>query len=70
MRRAAASRRGHVGILRRPPTLDAKASGAASSPPSVRRTDQVRQLLRLVDRGVLSDEEFERQVLKVFGTSF
>jgi hypothetical protein len=29
--------------------------------------DEVRELLQLVDRRLLSEEEFERQVLKVFG---
>jgi hypothetical protein len=31
--------------------------------------DEVRQLLQLVDRSLLSEEEFERQVRKVFGLS-
>jgi hypothetical protein len=62
------SRRNHTGLLRRPPPLDPLAgSGAAAVQP--RLVDEVRQLLGLVDRGLLSDEEFERQVLRLFGTS-
>lgn len=65
MRRAAASRREHLGVLRSPPTLDVR-PGGATGPPGLRRSDEVRLLLRLVDRGILSEEEFERQVRKVF----
>jgi hypothetical protein len=61
------SRRDHAGLLRRPPPLDPRVGSAAAVQP--RRVDEVRQLLRLVDRGLLSEEEFERQVLKVFGLS-
>jgi hypothetical protein len=66
MRRVAVSRRQHVDLLRRRPTLDpVVAEQAATS--AVRRLDQLRELLRLVERGVLSAEEFERQEQKVFG---
>lgn len=68
MRRAAESRRQHLGVLRSPPALDPR-SGGGAAPPGLRRSDGVRQLLRLLDRGVLSEEEFERQMRKVFGTS-
>jgi len=67
MRRTAESRRQHVGVLRSPPSLDTR-SGASAALPGLRRSDEVRQLLRLVDRGVLSEEEFERQMRKVFVT--
>jgi hypothetical protein len=62
MRRVSASRRQHVDLLRRRPTLDP----VEVEQPAARRLDQVRALLRLVDRGVLSAEEFERQQEKVF----
>jgi len=65
VKRVASDRRRHVDLLRRRPVLDAvpvdpTASGA------VRRVDQLRALLHLVDRGVLSADEFERQQEKVF----
>ena len=66
MKRVAESRRDHTGLLRRPPPLDAGV-GPAVAAVQPRRVDEVRQLLRLVDRGLLSEEEFEGQVRKVFG---
>lgn len=68
MKRVSASRRDHAGLLRRPPPLDPRV-GPVVAPVQPRRVDEVRELLLLVDRGLLSEEEFERQVLKVFGTS-
>jgi hypothetical protein len=55
-----------VDLLRRRPTLDPV---VVEQPVvgAVRRLDQLRELLRLVERGVLSAEEFERQEEKVFG---
>ena len=61
MRRVAASRRQHLDLLRRRPTLD-----PVTVEQPVRRVDQLRALLRLVDRGVLSPEEFDRQQEKVY----
>lgn len=66
MKRVAGSRRDHTGLLRRPPPLDAGV-GPAAAALQPRRVDEVRQLLLLVDRGLLSEEEFEGQVRKVFG---
>ena len=65
MRPVAGSRRGHVDLLRTRPDCG---SGDLSSiaPDAVRRVDQVRALVRLVERGVLSAEEFERQEEKVY----
>ncbi|MGY2702362.1 MULTISPECIES: hypothetical protein [unclassified Nocardioides] len=63
MRRVAASRRQHLDLLRRRPTLDPV---PVERPGAVRRVDQLRALLQLVDRGVLSAEEFERQERKVY----
>ena len=65
MKRVASSRRGNVDLLRRRPmldpvTLDPPAPDAAS------RVDQLGALMRLVERGVLSAEEFERQQERVF----
>ncbi len=65
MKRVASSRRRHVDLLRRRPVLDAVAVDPPASR-AVRRVDQLRALLRLVERGVLSAEEFERQEEKVF----
>jgi hypothetical protein len=68
VKRVSMSRRDHAGLLRRPPPLDPRV-GPAVTPVQPRRVDEVRQLLQLVDRSLLSEEEFERQVLKVFGMS-
>jgi len=65
MERVAWSRREHVGVLRRRPTLDTS-TDPGSAPAGVRRVDQVRALVELYDRGLLSEEEFERQQAKVF----
>jgi hypothetical protein len=65
VKRTDSSRRRHVDLLRRRPALDA----APVDPPAaraVRRVDQLRALLRLVERGVLSAGEFEHQEDKVF----
>lgn len=62
MRRVATSRRQHLDLLRRRPTLDPV---AVEQQPG-QRLDQLRALLRLVDRGVLSPEEFDRQQEKVY----
>ncbi len=65
MKRVASSRRRHVDLLRRRPVLD----DSPVDPPAVlavRRVDQLRALLHLVERGVLSPDEFERQEEKVF----
>jgi hypothetical protein len=65
MHRVAWSRRGHVGVLRRRPTLDTT-TDASSTAVGVRRVDEVRALVDLYDRGLLSEEELERQQAKVF----
>ena len=64
MRRVTRSRRGQVDLLRRRPEWG---SWATSSPGSdaVRRVDQLGALVRLVERGVLSAEEFVRHEEKV-----
>ena len=65
MKRVAGSRCSHVDLLRRRPVLDA----VPAEPPAhgaVRRVDQVRALLLLVERGMLSPGEFERQEEKIF----
>ena len=63
MRRVAVSRRQHLDLLRRRPTLEPV---PVEPPSAVRRVDQLRALLQLVERGMLSAEEFERQELKVY----
>ena len=65
MKRVESSRRRHVDLLRRRPLPDpvpveSPAAGALG------RVDQLRALLRLVERGVLSAGEFEHQEDKVF----
>ena len=60
MRRVAASRRSHVDLLRRRPLLD-PVVGTSPASTAVSRVDQLRVLLHLVERGVLSAEEMERQ---------
>ena len=60
-----ASRRGRVDLLRRRPEWG---HGQVPSPEldAVRRVDQLRALVRLVERGLLSAEEFERQQERVY----
>jgi hypothetical protein len=65
VKRVASSRRRHLDVLRRRPVLYA----VPVDPPASRalhRVDQLRALLHLVDRGVLSPDEFERQQEKVY----
>jgi len=59
MERVATSRTHLLGVLRRRPVVEA--SEHHLSELDVRRTNQVRELLSLVDRGLLSEEEFARQ---------
>jgi hypothetical protein len=57
-------RRRHVDLLRGSPALHRSADGLTpTTQPS--HVDQVRELLDLVDRGLLSEEEFERQQAKI-----
>jgi hypothetical protein len=65
MRRVAGSRRDRVGVLRASPALDTTV-GATIRPVTRWRVEEVRQLLVLVDRDLLSEEEFELQMLKMF----
>ena len=67
MQRVAGARRDHVGVLRSRPPLDPMAKSAVG-PVHVRRVDEVRRLLGLLDRGLLSEEEFESQLLKAYRT--
>ncbi|GAB3051171.1 hypothetical protein GCM10027053_08130 [Intrasporangium mesophilum] len=64
--RPGTSRRRHADLLRDAPDLDRRDDAAPSPVPS--RVDQVRELLDLVDRGLLSEEEFERQQAKIVGS--
>jgi len=60
-------RRRHTDLLRESPVLDtSRETRSLTGQPS--RVDQVRQLLDLVDRGLLSEEEFARQQAKVMGS--
>ncbi len=60
------SRRRHADHLRDPPDLDRRHDAVPTAQPS--RVDQVRELLDLVDRGLLSEEEFARQQAKIVGS--
>ena len=68
MKRVASSRSCLVDLLRRRPALEPETLSAAA-PEAVRRVDQLRALLRLVERGVLSADEFERHEANVFRRS-
>ena len=60
MKRVASSRRSHIDLLRRRPLLDPVVVTSPASA-AVGRVDQLRVLLHLVERGVISAEELERQ---------
>ncbi|GAA4371895.1 hypothetical protein [Nocardioides caricicola] len=60
MERVATSRAHLLGVLRRRPVVDVTADQFMPEV-DVRRSNQVRELLTLVDRGLLSEEEFEQQ---------
>jgi hypothetical protein len=60
MERVASSRDHLLGVLRRRPVVDATRDQRRPDL-DVRRSNQVRELLSLVDRGLLSEEEFAQQ---------
>ena len=60
VKRVASSRRSHVDLLRRRPLLD-PVVGVSPASAAVSRVVQLRVLLHLVERGVLSAEELELQ---------
>ena len=60
MKRVASSRRSHVDLLRRRPLLD-PVVGTSPASAAASRVVQLRVLLHLVERGVLSAEELELQ---------
>jgi hypothetical protein len=60
VKRVMSSRRHLIDLLRRPPVLD-RTEVSATSAAGLRSVDQVREMLDLVDRGLLSDEEFVGQ---------
>jgi aryl-alcohol dehydrogenase-like predicted oxidoreductase len=64
MRRVAESRREHPDVLARRPWVD-RTIFSRSGIPGPSTVDQVRELVDLFDRGLLSQEEFERQRTKV-----
>jgi hypothetical protein len=65
--RSRRARSRHVDLLRGSPALDRRGDAVApTAQPS--RVDQMRELLDLVDRGLLSEEEFERQQAKISGS--
>ena len=60
-------RRRHADLLRDSPVLrPGIESTAGTAAPN--RVDQLRELLDLVDRGLLSEEEFARQEAKILGS--
>jgi hypothetical protein len=66
VKRVAGSRGDHVGLLRTRPVLDHGAE-PVDTPVSPRRVDELRLLLQLVDRGLLSEEELDLQLISMFG---
>jgi hypothetical protein len=60
VKRVASSRRSHVDLLRRRPLLD-PVVGISPASAAMNRVVQLRVLLHLVERGVLSAEELELQ---------
>ena len=60
MERVASSRAQLLGVLRRRPVVDVT-TDQRQPDIDVRRSNQVRELLSLVDRGLLSEEEFAQQ---------
>jgi len=69
MKRVATSRAHLLGVLRRRPVVDAMADQYTPEL-DVRHTNQVRELLSLVDRGLLSEEEFEQQQARLHGDDY
>ena len=65
MHRVSWSRRRNVGLLRRRPALDRTLDPSVAAA-EVSKLDHVRALMNLVDRGLLSEEEFEQQESKVY----
>lgn len=53
-------------MLRGRPPLDPR-TRRTTGPVGLRWVDEIRQLLQLVDRGLLSEEEFEEVVLTAYG---
>jgi hypothetical protein len=66
MKRVNGSRRDHLGVLRGRPPLDPTVGSPVGSS-GLRRVDEIRELLRLVDRGLLSEEELDAQMLAMYG---
>lgn len=64
MKRVAQTRENHPGVLSRRPAID-RPLAETTVPLPVDEVDQLRELVDLVDRGLLSREEFERQRRKV-----
>jgi hypothetical protein len=68
LNRVGGSRHDHVGVLRGPPPLDPMVD-AAARPVTGRKVDEVRRLLELLAGGLLSEEEFDSQMVKIYGTA-
>jgi hypothetical protein len=66
MKRMAGARRDRLGVLRGRPSLDPR-TGSTVGSSELRRVDEIRELLRLVDRGLLSEEELDAQLLAMYG---
>lgn len=66
MKRVGGSRGDHVGVLRARPVLD-QGTEPVGRPGGPHRIDEIRLLLELVDRGLLSEEELDTQLSTMFG---
>jgi hypothetical protein len=64
VRHSGRARKGRVGVLARPPSSERVVEGRLAAL-IVNPAEQLRELADLRDRGLLSDEEFERQRVKV-----
>jgi len=65
MKRVSGSRGDHVGVLRARPVLD-QGNEPVDRSAGPRRVDELRLLLQLVDRGLLSEEELDTQLALMF----
>ena len=61
MRRVAERRRGGAGLLTRRPQIDVHADPAGAEGPGIYQVDQLRRIVDLYDRGLVSGEELRRQ---------
>ena len=61
MRRVAERRRGGAGLLTRRPQIDSPTDLTGAEGPGISQVDQLRRIVDLYDRGLVSGEEVRRQ---------